>query len=151
MLGYFGTAITNFTVEYHVIARKVARFEMQRGFLEAQLVRQAVPSRQVMLTSGEYMGLNGGGNTTPSMWSRHACFDSSSTVAIAGMQSRPWRRHWLSALPCAHINRSVARPLTLTRLPLNHTAQPQHHERHVKCIDLPRSRTGLVELERSSS
>jgi hypothetical protein len=66
MLGYFGTAITNFTVEYHVIARKVARFEMQRGFLEAQLVRQAVPSRQVMLTSGEYMGLNGGGNTTPS-------------------------------------------------------------------------------------
>ena len=65
MLGYFGTTITISAVEHHVIARYVAQNEMQRGFLEAQLVRQAAPSRQVMLTSGEYMGLDGGGIPPP--------------------------------------------------------------------------------------
>ena len=65
MLGYFGTTITNFAVEHHVIARYFAQIEMQRGFLEAQLVRQAAPSRQVMLTSGEYMGMDGGGIPPP--------------------------------------------------------------------------------------
>ena len=33
-----------------------ARVEMQRALQEAQNVRQAIPSCQVLLTSGEYMG-----------------------------------------------------------------------------------------------
>jgi hypothetical protein len=65
MLGYSGTAITDSAVEHHVIARYVAQIEMKRGFLEAQVVRQAAPSRQVMLTSGEYMGMDGGGIPPP--------------------------------------------------------------------------------------
>ena len=150
MLGYFGTTITNATVEYHVTTRNVARIEMQRGFLEAQLIRQDVPSRQVMLTSGEYMGLYGGGNTTPSCGpaTRHACNGS----MLDSVQERTMTTSSLVvSITMRTYKRSLGRPLTLTRVPLHHTAQSQHHERHVKCVDIPRFRTGLVELERSSS
>ena len=48
-----------------------ARVEMQRAVQEAQNVRQAIPSCQVMLTSGEYMGYGRWRNHPPLMWSRH--------------------------------------------------------------------------------